>query len=168
MPSAKQLAKAESALRKIALAFPEATEDFPWGHSAIKVKGKAFLFLSNGKNPDGAFSLSLKLPLSGKLALSLPFASPTEYGLGKSGWVTSRFHVGDDVPTDMLAEWVDESYRAIAPKRLVAQLEDAETGKMEKKRRTNRKRVSRDAESSERSAELGKPKRSAPKTPRRG
>jgi predicted DNA-binding protein (MmcQ/YjbR family) len=140
MATAKQLAQAESALRKIALAFPEATEDFPWGHCAIKVKGKAFLFLSNGINPDGSFNLSLKLPLSGKLALSLPFASPTEYGLGKSGWVTARFQVGDAVPTDMLVEWVDESYRAIAPKKLVARLEDAETGKIEKSKEPRHKR----------------------------
>src|SRR5262249_34673219 len=102
------------------------------GHRAIKVKGKIFVILSNGISPDGAFSLSLKLPLSGKLALSLPFASPTEYGLGKSGWVTARFYQEDDVPVEMLAEWVDESYRAIAPKRLVARLEDAETGKLDK------------------------------------
>jgi hypothetical protein len=99
-----------------------------------------FLFLSNGKSPDGAFSLSVKLPLSGKLALSLPFASPTEYGLGKSGWVTARFHNGDNVPIDMLAEWLNESYRAIAPKTLVARLENAETGKMEKSKKPRRKR----------------------------
>jgi predicted DNA-binding protein (MmcQ/YjbR family) len=140
MPSAKHLAKAESALRKTALTYPEAYEEFPWGHRAIKVKGKIFLILSNGLNPDGAFSLSLKLPLSGKLALSLPFASPTEYGLGKSGWVTARFHDGDMVPVDMLAEWVDESYRAVAPKKLVACLEDADTGTMPKSKGRKSKR----------------------------
>lgn len=124
MAAAKHLLRAEAALRKAALAYPEAYEEFPWGHSAIKVKGKVFLFLSNGKNPDGSFNLSLKLPVSGKVALSLPFASPTEYGLGKSGWVTARFFGKDKVPTDMLVEWLDESYRAIAPKRLVAGLDE--------------------------------------------
>ena len=76
---------------------------------------------------------------SGKLALSLPFASPTEYGLGKSGWVTARFHIGDAVPTDMLAEWVDESYRAIAPKKLVARLEEGDTENTRKKSRRGQK-----------------------------
>jgi hypothetical protein len=33
----------ETALRDYALGFPEATEDFPWGERAIKVKGKVFL-----------------------------------------------------------------------------------------------------------------------------
>ena len=140
MPSSKHLAQAESALKKAALTYPESYQEFPWGHCAVKVKGKVFLFLSNGKSPDGAFSLSVKLPLSGKLALSLPFASPTEYGLGKSGWVTARFHNGDNVPIDMLAEWLNESYRAIAPKTLVARLENAETGKMEKSKKPRRKR----------------------------
>ena len=140
MASAKHLAQAESALKKAALTYPESYQEFPWGHCAVKVKGKVFLFLSNGKGPDGAFSLSVKLPLSGKLALSLPFASPTEYGLGKSGWVTARFHNGDNVPIDMLAEWLNESYRAIAPKTLVARLENAETGKMEKSKKPRRKR----------------------------
>ena len=140
MASAKHLAQAESALKKAALTYPESYQEFPWGHCAVKVKGKVFLFLSNGKSPDGAFSLSVKLPLSGKLALSLPFASPTEYGLGKSGWVTARFHNGDNVPIDMLAEWLNESYRAIAPKTLVARLETAETGKMEKSKKPRRKR----------------------------
>jgi hypothetical protein len=92
------------------------------------VKGKAFLFMSTGKG-DGTFlSLSVKLPVSARFALTLPFASPTEYGLGKSGWITARFDENDDVPIYMLEEWIDESFRAIAPKRVLAKLESAEAG----------------------------------------
>ncbi|MBI3822899.1 MAG: MmcQ/YjbR family DNA-binding protein [Planctomycetes bacterium] len=122
MARRNSLKKALAALRKHALSYLECVEDFPWGHSAFKVKGKAFLFtyLDDDK---GVLSLSMKLPLSGKMALTLPFASSTRYGLGKSGWVTCLFHAGDDVPIDMLQEWIDESFRAIAPKRIVAQLE---------------------------------------------
>jgi predicted DNA-binding protein (MmcQ/YjbR family) len=106
-------------LRKVALAYPEASEDMPWGHHAIKVKGKSFLFLAD----DGeTFSLSAKLPSSAGVALRLPFASPTEYGLGKSGWVTARFPRTARLPMEILELWIDESYRAIAPKRLLAQL----------------------------------------------
>ena len=78
-----------------------------------------FLFLGRG---GGGLSLSVKLPVSGILALGLPFASPTAYGLGKSGWVTARFGPKDKPPVDMLRRWVDESYRAVAPRRLVAAL----------------------------------------------
>ena len=71
--------------------------------------------------------LSVKLPGSASFALGLPFASPTAYGLGKSGWVTARFALREKPPVDLLKQWIDESYRAIAPKRLVASL-DAPSG----------------------------------------
>jgi predicted DNA-binding protein (MmcQ/YjbR family) len=121
MTAAERLAKAEAALRELALGYPETTEDFPWGHRALKVKGKTFLFLAL---MDGVLSLSLKLPVSGPVALGLPFAAPTGYGLGKSGWVSARFTGEKKVPVDLLREWVDESFRAVAPKRLVARLEE--------------------------------------------
>jgi predicted DNA-binding protein (MmcQ/YjbR family) len=119
MGASGRLTREGTALRKFALAYPEATEDMPWGHHAIKVKGKSFLFLAADAD---TFSLSAKLPSSAGVALKLPFASPTEYGLGRSGWVTARFPRGARVPLDVLRLWVDESYRAIAPKRLVASL----------------------------------------------
>ena len=46
---------------------------------------------------EGQLNLSTKLPLSGRMALTFPFASPTHYGLGQHGWVTSHFKVGDEV-----------------------------------------------------------------------
>ena len=52
----------------------------------------------------------------------LPFTEPTHYGLGKSGWVTAEFPEAKKLPLDMLKAWIDESYRAQAPKRLVALL----------------------------------------------
>lgn len=115
----KTMSPAEAALRKHALSYPEAHEDFPWGERVVKVKGKVFLFL--GKH-EQVLGLSVKLPSSASFALGLPFASPTAYGLGKSGWVTARFAKIGDVPVDLLKAWIDESYRAIAPKKLVKTL----------------------------------------------
>jgi predicted DNA-binding protein (MmcQ/YjbR family) len=97
----------------------EAHEDFPWGHRAIKVGRKAFVFMS--KDEPG-LSLSVKLPASAEGALQFPFCEPTHYGLGRSGWVTATFGPRDTVPLDVLQSWIDESYRAIAPKTLVARL----------------------------------------------
>jgi len=114
------LRKAEDALRRRGLAYPEAYEEFPWGHSALKVKGKAFAFLAFEK---GVFSVSVKLPESSSGALLLPFAEPTGYGLGRSGWVTASFRPGESVPVPILSAWLDESYRAIAPKKLLAQMQ---------------------------------------------
>jgi predicted DNA-binding protein (MmcQ/YjbR family) len=124
MATSSGLTRAENALRRHALTYPESTEEFPWGERAIKVKGKVFLFMSV---LDGLLRLSVKLPVSGAAALGLPFASPTGYGLGKSGWVSACFGQRDNVPLDLLREWVDESFRAVAPKRVLAQLEDAES-----------------------------------------
>jgi len=36
--------------------------------------------------------------------------------------VTARFPRGKKVPVDILKLWIDESYRAIAPRKLVGQL----------------------------------------------
>ncbi|MDB5049455.1 MAG: hypothetical protein JWO30_2526 [Fibrobacteres bacterium] len=113
------LAKPEAELRKIGMSFPETTEDFPWGHRALKVKGKAFVFMSLEED---VLSLSVKLPDSADFALMQPFAAPTGYGLGKSGWVTASFHKKDKVPVELLRNWIRESYLAIAPKKLAASL----------------------------------------------
>jgi predicted DNA-binding protein (MmcQ/YjbR family) len=119
------LTNAESALRKHALTYPESHEDFPWGHCAIKVKGKVFLILSHGREDQGevVLNLTLKLPESGRWALTLPYTEPTGYGLGKSGWVSASFGAKDEVPLDILEQWIDESFRAVAPKRVLARLE---------------------------------------------
>jgi predicted DNA-binding protein (MmcQ/YjbR family) len=108
---------AEAELRRFALGLPEAYEEFPWGERAIKVKGKVFVFMYTSR--DG-FSMSTKLPDTGAAAVTLPFASPTGYGLGKSGWVSARFGPSAKPPTDLLKMWIRESYQAIAPKKLVA------------------------------------------------
>ena len=117
---AKTLDDIKQTLREHALAYPEAYEEFPWGHSAIKVKGKAFVFL--GGEEEGELSMSAKLPNSRDMAVDLPFAEPTHYGLGKHGWVTAHIKSASKAPLPLLKAWIDESYRAIAPKKLVATL----------------------------------------------
>jgi len=123
MPAAKNavLKKYEDTLRETARGYPETTEDFPWGHPTVKVKGKAFVFFY--MNEDKSLSMSVKLPVSNGTALMLPFVQPTGYGLGKSGWVTADFGPKNAPPLGMLCQWLDESYRAVAPKKLVAQLD---------------------------------------------
>jgi predicted DNA-binding protein (MmcQ/YjbR family) len=107
-------------IREAALRYPEAHEEFPWGDQVIKVRAKIFVFL--GAGTDGGFGMSVKLPHSHPMALSQPFATPTGYGLGRAGWVTAQFGPNDEPPLDLLEEWLDESYRAVAPKRLVSEL----------------------------------------------
>lgn len=104
-------------LRSFGLGLPEAQEDFPWGHSALKVKGKTFVWLDRS---DGIFSMTVKLPVSRDFALVFDFAAPAGYGLGRSGWISCRFEGGKEPDLDLLKRWIAESYRAVAPKKLAA------------------------------------------------
>jgi predicted DNA-binding protein (MmcQ/YjbR family) len=106
-------------LRAFGLTYPGAHTKSPWpGHLDLAVNDKTFAYLSVAGDP---FKVSCKLPRTHDDALQLPFVTPTEYGLGKSGWVTARLPDGP-VPIELFKAWIDESYRAQAPKRLVAQL----------------------------------------------
>jgi predicted DNA-binding protein (MmcQ/YjbR family) len=120
---AGDLRRVSRSLRDFALAFPGATEDFPWGDRVAKVKGKIFVSLGLDPVPGGGMTLTVKLPVSHEAALDLPFTSPMGYGLGKAGWVTATFGPADQPPVDILKGWIVESYRAVAPKKLVANLD---------------------------------------------
>jgi predicted DNA-binding protein (MmcQ/YjbR family) len=118
-PKASPFAALFKKLRAAALAYPGAAEEFPWGDRVFKVRKKIFAFIDVH---EGHLHVTAKLPASGPMALLLPFAKPTGYNLGKSGWVSARFAKARDVPLGMMLAWVDESYRAIAPKKLVETL----------------------------------------------
>ncbi|MEZ5961781.1 MAG: MmcQ/YjbR family DNA-binding protein [Hyphomonadaceae bacterium] len=120
MSAAAKLKNANAnALRKAALLYPDTLEDFPWGHSAFKVAGKkVFLFL--GEDEAGGWSCSMKLPFRNEEALKIKGAAPTEYGLGRSGWVSIRFTAKAKPPMVKLIDYLDESWRAVAPKKLSA------------------------------------------------
>ena len=105
-------------LLEYALGLPEAYLDHPWGEDVAKVRKKVFVFFGMSEGTD--FGMGVKLPQSAPLALAQPGVTPSGYGLGDSGWVSIQFN--DDLPYDMLREWIDESYRAVAPKKLSATL----------------------------------------------
>jgi len=116
-----KLAKLAEELRKRALTYPETYEESPWGDRVVKVKGKIFFFCDAH---DGSLSLSVKLPQSGREVLKNAWARPTPYGLGKSGWVSASFPGGKGAREEQIAGWIDESYRALAPKKLVKLLDE--------------------------------------------
>lgn len=118
----KTLAQSLAWLRQTALSFPESFEENPWGDIAIKVRKKSFTFMGGG---DTCLSFSCKLKDSGADALEEPYASPTHYGMGKHGWVTFRFEADVAVPEERVIDWLDESYRAVAPKTVVKKLDAA-------------------------------------------
>jgi predicted DNA-binding protein (MmcQ/YjbR family) len=132
MAKAKSTSKSDAvikALREYGLALPGAHLKSPWpGHKDLAVKDKTFAYLPPEGEP---FSISCKLPKSSGVALLLPFVQPAGYGLGKSGWVAAQPTV-DQINLDMFKAWIDESYRAQAPKKLVAELDGAPAAKPKK------------------------------------
>jgi predicted DNA-binding protein (MmcQ/YjbR family) len=109
------------ALRAFGLTYPGAHSKSPWPeHDDLAVSDKTFAYLPAAGQE---FSLSVKLPYTGEVALDLPYARPTGYGLGKSGWVSFTPSPGEMPGLEQLKDWIDESYRAQAPRRLVKELD---------------------------------------------
>jgi predicted DNA-binding protein (MmcQ/YjbR family) len=108
-----------AATRDFAYGLPEAWEDHPWGEDVAKVGKKVFVFFGV-PGPERSFGLTVKLPDSNAQALALPWVVPAGYGLDRGGWVSAT--PPDDIPFDLVADWIEESYRAVAPGKLVAQL----------------------------------------------
>ena len=107
-------------LRELALRYPEAEEGIACAGTAIekrtiKVRNKAFLFLGTA---DAMFKLGDSLADAAKLAAK----EPGLYKTGAKGWVTVKFDADTSPPLDILARWIDESYRLLAPKQLTALL----------------------------------------------
>lgn len=106
---------------EFALALPEAYEDHPWEETVVKVAKKIFVFLGSEESPAWP-SMSVKLRESHEQGLAIPGAEPTGYGLGRGGWVTIPFRAALP-PLGVLTDLVEESYRLVAPKRLVSALD---------------------------------------------
>ncbi|MCT9082649.1 MmcQ/YjbR family DNA-binding protein [Streptomyces fulvoviolaceus] len=112
-------------VREFALALPGAAEEFPWGETVAKVNKKVFVFLgvSDGSYPMGV-TVKLKDESVHAHALTCPGAEPAGYGLGKAGWVSIPLAEQGAPAAELLCDWVEESYRTIAPKRLIAELDE--------------------------------------------
>ncbi|HEX5265586.1 MAG TPA: MmcQ/YjbR family DNA-binding protein [Acidimicrobiales bacterium] len=120
MPRKTSAAAKWESLRKAALALPGTWEDHPWGEVVVKVGKKVFVFM--GLPDADTVRVTVKLTEAHDHALSIPDAAPAGYGLGKSGWV---FLPITSVEQDLLEECLEESYRNVAPKKLIAELDRA-------------------------------------------
>jgi len=118
-PAPSAAASPEILLRNIALAYPRTREDVEGPERAIKVGRKTFAVL---RTESSGFTLSVKLPQSWELAVQYAFVQPIRYRLGRSAWIMARLERDHDVPVELLWEWLDESYRAMAARRDLDQL----------------------------------------------
>jgi predicted DNA-binding protein (MmcQ/YjbR family) len=111
-------------LLKIVKRLPEAVEDWPWGSIHCKVADK--IFVGWGRDESGEMSIGIRttLELQSMLVASDPRFSVAKY-VGKYGGIDMR--IGKKPNWDEVEQLIVDSYRIIAPKRLVKQL-DAKLG----------------------------------------
>jgi predicted DNA-binding protein (MmcQ/YjbR family) len=109
-------------VRKICLTFPETSEKLAWGHPTFRVRDK--IFATIGVNADDRVVTMTTKPPPGEqdalLAEGRPFFFPKYVGV--RGWI--GFTVNSKTDWKLVAELVEDSYREIAPKRLVSQLDE--------------------------------------------
>ncbi len=114
-------------IERIAMALPEAerVDIAAWDDQpTFRVRGKNFVF-----SDAAGTRLTLKLPPDEAdwVSRNVTGAHPTRYGLGRHGWVTVPCPRTED-GWQQASEWIRESYRLVAPKRLAAALDDEESG----------------------------------------
>ena len=107
-------------IRELALSFPEAYEDEPWGHPVFKVgRNRMFGSMSSQADP---LTLTVKLTAEEReVASLLPHVSRARY-VGRYGWVTAE--VTDEESLENALEWLRESYWLNAPARLRGAVEE--------------------------------------------
>lgn len=110
--------KAIESLRGWAMALPEVEEGNSCNKLAYKARKKAFLYVGS---KDDSWNLMLKLTDSIDLVDRVA-AEAEELGVSEHGWVSATFARTSNAPKE-LKDWVEESYRALAPKTLVKQLD---------------------------------------------
>jgi predicted DNA-binding protein (MmcQ/YjbR family) len=102
-----------AAVRSLALSFPQAREDHPFGPEAhvFKVGGGSTMFAILHDGPPVTVTLKLTKE-EREIALTLPFVSEAKY-VGRYGWVTARVEDSDGLEATL--EWIRESYWLKAP-----------------------------------------------------
>lgn len=110
-------------LRELCLAFPEATEKLTWEDShTFRVRDK--IFAMTGHHPDGRIGVWCKgAPGAQDVLVG---AEPSRYYsppyVGPRGWVGA--HLDADTDWGAVSAIVEDSFRLVAPKRVVAMLDD--------------------------------------------
>lgn len=114
---------AEAELIAFAATMPGAWEDHPWDHTVMKVGPKIFVFFGGAASEPDVLSVTVKLPVSSEMALTLDYTTPAGYGMGKHGWVHAVQSSGETFDLETLRGWIVQSYKAVAPKKLARELD---------------------------------------------
>jgi hypothetical protein len=107
---------------EICSGLPEATRELSGRHAVFKVRGKTFAYYLDDHHGDGMVGVVFKTPANEGLIAANPDRFYMPAYIGHRGWAGLRLDVGPIDWTEV-SDFVTDSYLAIAPKRLAAQLE---------------------------------------------
>ena len=105
-------------VRRLALSLPEATEQESWGTPTFRVRKKIFAMFGEGQRECWVKSIHDEQRALSQMDPETFFVPPY---VGPSGWV--GVWLDGRVDWDELAGLVQDSYRLVAPKRLVRSLD---------------------------------------------
>jgi hypothetical protein len=110
-------------LTEIALALPEATHECHGQHASFTVRKKKFAYYLNDHHGDGIVSVCFRTEPGENEALlaadTSRFYRPAY--IGARGWIGLRLDLGE-IDWEEVADFVTDSYRMTAPKRLAARI----------------------------------------------
>ena len=106
------------------MTYPEVSESPSCINRSFKARKKGFLFL--GEKDTGALRLMVKLGSGAESAKAVAGVNPDGWSVKGPGWITGNFTDEEAPPLDVMTDWIDESYRLLAPKTLVAELDARE------------------------------------------
>ena len=118
--------QAEFDLTAYGLALPETAVGPGWPPTrALTVRKRMFFVFGDRKEPEGALTMIMKLPISAKMVQGLYFVRESKGWFRQHNWVIARFGPDDDIIAEMdtLKAWMLQSYCAMAPKTLARQAE---------------------------------------------
>ena len=110
-------------LTEIALALPEATRECHGQHASFNVRKKKFAYYLDDHHGDGIVAVCFRTePRENEVLLAtdaVRFYRPAY--IGARGWIGLRLDLGE-IDWEEVAEFVTDSYRMTAPKRLAARV----------------------------------------------
>ncbi|HEY6869318.1 MAG TPA: phosphoribosylglycinamide formyltransferase [Novosphingobium sp.] len=115
-------------VRARALALPDAEETLSHGMACFGiVKGKKFAWVSADHHGDGRIALLVKISGADEQAALIEhnaerYFRPAYFG---DGWIAIRLDLGD-TDWDAIADWLQRSWRSVAPKRLTTLMDAAD------------------------------------------
>lgn len=109
-------------LRKLCLVLPEAHEVEAWGEPTFRVRNKIFAMHASANNHHGAGRPAVWLKSMPDVQAQVLRADPNCFFkppyVGVNGWI--GIWLDDVIAWEDLNEFIEEAYRLIAPKRVVA------------------------------------------------